>query len=106
MKNLREKILEAKTISMQRGKIPEITVVIHPNDLVDLFEDRCFIDISAYNSKTSLLSGEIGRIYGAKVFLSSHVKEGNPKIGIENSKQLSKSIENENFNPSKRDNYV
>jgi len=56
------------------------TIVIHPDQLVDLLKDTKFINASAYGGREPLLQGEIGRFAGCQVFVSSQATSGQALI--------------------------
>jgi len=51
-------------------------MLIHPNQMADLLRDTRFIDASKYGSNEPIVNGEIGKIAGLKVLVSTHIPDG------------------------------
>jgi len=75
--------LSAKDLMRARAKVvgqkrnPDI-VILNPVDLATLLFDTNlkFVDASAYGDREAILNGEIGKIFGMKVLLSTRAPEG------------------------------
>ena len=51
-------------------------MLIHPNQMTDLIKDSRFVDVSKYGSREVILNGELGKISGLKILVSTHMMDG------------------------------
>jgi len=55
-------------------------MLIHPNQMTDLIKDSRFVDVSKYGSREVILNGELGKISGLKILVSTHMIDGTALI--------------------------
>jgi len=55
-------------------------LLIHPNQMTDLIKDSRFVDVSKYGSREVILNGELGKISGLKVLVTTHIIDGTTLI--------------------------
>jgi len=74
-------VMDYNAIVDARGKIvakqgQPTTLLIHPNEQVDLLKDEKFIDASRYGAREPILNGEIGLLAGLRVLVSTQQYQG------------------------------
>jgi len=84
---------------MKAQGINDFALLVSPTELIDLIRDPAFIDASSYGSNKSIKEGEIGSIFGIRIFSNTKVT-GNRIIVI--SRDLQIDSEEKEFNPSRR----
>lgn len=97
MEKVEEKLKEA--FQKHSSDLPKrallLVLLIHPKDLTELIREFTFLDVSAYRLKGTLISGEVGRIFGVPVKTSLDVSPGDPIV-------IPYIPTDINFNPSRR----
>jgi len=51
-------------------------MVLHPDEEADLLQDSRFIDVGQYGSREPIWNGEIGKIAGMKVLVTTQIPAG------------------------------
>lgn len=64
------RLLATQNVPMNDGRL---FMAIHPNQEEDILNESGFIDASQYGSANPIQNGEIGRIYGFRVLVSTNV---------------------------------
>ena len=70
-----EDIIAARSAVLQNDFNPQI-LVIHPDQEGDLLKDDRFIDASKFGDREPILNGQIGKIAGLKVLVSTNMTSG------------------------------
>ena len=70
-----EDIISARSAILQSNFNPQI-LVIHPDQEGDLLKDSRFIDASKFGDREPILNGQIGKVAGLKVLVSSNMTSG------------------------------
>jgi hypothetical protein len=71
-----EDMVKAKTEIRSQGKVTPNVVVMHPAQYSWIIKDDRFIDTSRYGSREGILNGEVGKIAGLQVLVTTHVPDG------------------------------
>ena len=68
-------INEARSTVVAAGYKPDV-IIMHPNQYMDILNDSQFTDAAKYGSTRPIQNGEVGMIYGLKVFVTTQMYDG------------------------------